>query len=143
MGEWEREHEGATLRISGHTLFRGRDDRWFSLSRRGIEDGFYGDDKTDPNQVVEEQIKRADKGRELNKSVVDVPGLDGIRMHKDAVERAKVALKAGKSWHFTPAGMGTGFMVSKKKTRHASRASAALEQFLEIYGLYLERTDCD
>lgn len=139
-GSWDK---GAKVSFSGHTLYKGADNRWFSFSRRGIGDSFYGTDKTDPSETITVETARANEGRERNKNVLDVPGLRGIRAHKETVEKAKAALQAGKSWDFRPAGFGTGYHVTKKKSPFSKRAPASLEKFLNVQGLYIETTDCD
>lgn len=138
-----RSMKDGTFDFSGHTRFRNAEGAWFSFSRRGIDDSFYGDESADIPALIEKQLQRAQAGIARSGDFVDVPGLGGLRIHKNKLDKARRILAAGGEWSFMPAGFGTGYRASKRQYRWTRRAKPETEAFLGASPLYLESLDCD
>lgn len=136
--------------VSGHTTYKAG-GKWWSKSRRGIDDSFYigghyGEEK-DPAVVLQEQIAYCNESRERTAQLIAVPGLTSINISPERKVEHTKALKAGKSVRLTPAGFGTGYQLypanARGLSRYARLAPPATVEFFGAGPLRFETLDCD
>lgn len=138
---------GTSVTFSGHTTYRvTKEDgkhAWYSRSRRGLDDSFYGGDLSDPVEIVAKQLAWIEESRARTLGLVAIPGTRWSVTPAELVEiRAKLA--DGRSHSFVPAGMGTGEQFTLgRRASYARRADAATEAFLGSAPLWVEFLDCD
>ncbi len=135
----------------GHTKFKVGES-WRTFDRRGIEDSFYhlplykGHVVPPLPEIVTEQLGRIAKSREYAKTAVTVPGLpNGYTLSPDRLGAMKAQLaKANGMARFSPAGMGQGHEVYRKRPHSwAQRAKPELEKFFGVSPLYVLAFDHD
>jgi hypothetical protein len=129
---------------SGHTSFSTKLGRR-TFDRRGVEDSFYVD-KDDTVEKVNEKVRRqiekvAESVSRMARSQA-IPVL-GFTVTPEALEEIKAKLAKGKSHTFTPSGFGTGYVISKKRSRFARHCDPAINAFFGVGALYFETLDCD
>lgn len=133
------------LSCNGHTCYK-TDTGWKTFDRRGVGDSFYMGDNVEPvadvSRVIQEQIERIATAKERSKKMVPIPGF-GYSIHQDNLEEVKKKIQRGGSHTFTPAGFGTGHVVSTRRSRFATRMPAEIAAFFGVSALYDETFDHD
>jgi hypothetical protein len=131
---------------SGHTCYKSEAGHWLSFDRRGVEDSFYLGDYGTPlaefSKVFQEQLIRIEKSKETSKKMLKIPGF-GFSVHQDQLEELKKKLRSGGSHTFTPAGFGTGHIVSTRRGRYGTKLPAETAKFFGVPELYDETFDHD
>ncbi|MDO8641765.1 MAG: hypothetical protein Q7R33_09560 [Nitrosarchaeum sp.] len=117
----------------------------YSIGRRGIDSGLtvnWNDDRSFADVVKDVAAQVKEKQDKIGRSV-DVPVAGGTwKVTPKRVEEMKNELKSGKSLTFAPHGMGTGYHVSTKPSRHSKPASQVTNDFFGL-PLYIESYDHD
>ena len=135
--------------VDGDTLYRSF-DKWYTFSRRGIDSSFYspysgGIANWDVNLVVLEQIERAENA--IKRAQDDGPRITlfpGISVTQARLDEAVKQINSFKKATFTPAGMGTGYSVSRAPERWSQRVSSQVQQLFKCSApLYYTTIDCD
>jgi len=132
--------KGTTIGASGHTLFKTAKG-WHNLSRRGIDDAFYTDEKEEASVVIEREIARAEAAKKRSEELIDVPGLP-FRIHPEKLQEVKDKLAKGKAHEFHPHGFGIGYRLAKRLSSWAKPAPPETSQFFGVR-LVMETMDCD
>lgn len=135
------------IRGSGHTSFDTKLGRR-TFDRRGVDDSFYVDD-VDTVETVNEKVKRqiekvAESVSRLARSM-SVPKW-GFSVTPEQLDEIKAKLNKGQSHTFTPAGFGTGYVISKpgrKRNRWAKPAPQEIVDFFGVGRLEYDTLDCD
>lgn len=135
--------------FSGDTLYFSF-GKWYTFSRRGIEDSFYspwdGDlSKWDINEVVAAQIKRAEdaivKAQASGPRITIFPGISvtQARLDEDAVK-----VNNFKKVVYLPGGMGTGYEVSRAPVHYSRPVPVSVQNLLKCKApLYYTTIDHD
>jgi hypothetical protein len=131
----------------GHTEYKFGAG-WRTFDRRGIEDSFYhlplypGHEIEPLDEIVTKQLTRVAEMIEYHKTAMPVPGLPfSVSPARLRVLKTDIA---NKGWViFVPAGMGTGYRVSRKVSTYSTRATPELEAFLGVSPLYVSTFDHD
>jgi hypothetical protein len=129
---------------SGHTSFNTKLGRR-TFDRRGVEDSFYvepGLDVEKTNAQILRQIEKVAESVARMERSKAIPVL-GFTVTPEAFEEIKAKLAKGKSHTFTPAGFGTGYVISKKRSRFARFCDQQVIDFFGVGALYQETLDCD
>lgn len=135
----------------GTTSFKAQDGNWLTFDRRGVDSSFYwrafdykGAGMPDIKEVIAEQLTRIATSREFQKFALKIPQI-GHSISPVGLERLKEEFRkndtASRSFH--PAGFGTGYTVSRTRSRFATRATKALEDFIGVSPLYVSTFDAD
>lgn len=139
------------ISVRGTTEFT-KGGKWFSFDRRGIDDSFgfspYSNYKThaDISKCIKDQVKKVHDNREKDKTTIALPGeLSTWKRTPKEIETIKNSLNGGKEVHFSPAGMGTGKVLTKKKLSgfEGKKASAEIDNFFNVGPLYIGNFDAD
>lgn len=142
-------HELAAARGRVEFLVAGK---WYTYDRRGIDDSFsisrYSNypNVSDVSKAIKDQIKRVAESKERLLNSVTLPApLASFNKTAKEIEAITATLKAGKDYRFNPAGMGTGYIVTKRKLSgyEGARATAELNKFFGVDDLYIGRYDAD
>ena len=129
---------------AGHTSFQTKLGRR-TFDRRGVNDSFYvdeGDDVQTVDKKIADQLKRVAESVEKMERSIEVPSL-GFTVTPELLEEIKAKLGKGKEHTFRPAGFGTGYVLSKKRSRWAEKAKPEVNAFFGVGTLYMQRIDCD
>jgi hypothetical protein len=129
---------------SGHTSFATKLGRR-TFDRRGVEDSFYvepGLDVEKTNAQVLRQIEKVAESVARMERSVAVP-IWGFTVTPETLEEIKGKLTKGKTHTFTPAGFGTGYVLSKKRSRWSRLADPKINAFFGVGALYFDTLDCD
>lgn len=137
-------------RCSGHTSYKGKNGVR-SFDRRGVEDSFYVRDWDGKLMTVDElrttlvdQLGKARAALARDAEAMPVPGLPGgFTLTQAELENRRHQLTKTGYVRFMPTGFGTGYIVSKKRSRWANKAKKELVDFLGMGDLYVESLDCD
>jgi hypothetical protein len=146
LNPWNREDGDGVIEVGvdGHTNFQARKAgklTWFTKSRRGHENSFCGNDLTDWDAVIEEQLEWVTKTRIRVEGLVPVPG---TRWSIDPARKAEIVAQIQESgYSFVPAAMGTGNRFSTRASSYSRRANASTEDFFGVAPLFIENLDCD
>jgi hypothetical protein len=132
-------------RVEGHTRFNGR-----TFTRRGIDVescalrdvAIYDHNYVTLADLLAGEWERCKAAHARTKTAVPVPGLPFERQPEWFTETA-AKLRAGQPVNLAPAGMGTGYTLSRRPTRYGRRADAALEAKLGVGAVYVETFDHD
>lgn len=121
-----------------------------TFDRRGIESSFYwkplyDGDERDPMAVIPEQLARVAERRAAFVGTVRIPGLPGGHVISPGeLTKLRTELNSGGQRSFAPAGMGTGYTVTAKRSRWSKPASKELAAFLDVRRpVYVETYDAD
>jgi hypothetical protein len=143
---WNRDRAFEGVTVEGHTLFNGRTFTrvGFDVSSCRLSDtSEYPHDYATVKALLDGEWMRCMVAHERTKSAVPVPGLPFTRQPEWFTESG-AALRAGKRVTLSPHGMGTGYILSKKRTSPFDRrANQQLEQLLGVTPVYVEPYDHD
>lgn len=123
---------------------------WSDFNRIGVESSFYHqslfDEKLpDLNEIVAEQIDRARKRIEYNKTAIKIPGTKHSVAPGD-VDKLKERLRKEGQMTFMPSGFGTGITITKRAPRNrweGKRAPKDVEVWWGVEPLYIHTFDAD
>lgn len=134
------------ISVNGHTCYKAADGGWRTFDRRGVEDSFYlggwSDEPIDVSKTLKEQLERIEKAKETSKKMVKIPGF-GYSIHQDNLDAVKKKIQSGGSHTFTPAGFGTGHVLSTRRSRWGKLMPAETAKFFGVPALYDEQFDHD
>jgi len=138
------ECDAISVGASGHTNFKATKEgkeSWYTLSRRGHNDSFYCGDNTDWNELIEQEMERAQESRERLEGMITVPGL---KWSINPADKEKIADRIRSGGHsFVPAAMGTGLLLTTQRQRWGGRAPKETEDYFGISPIYTASLDCD
>jgi hypothetical protein len=133
----------------GKTAFKV-DKGWLTFDRHGVEASFYhmslfNGDKPDPiNDIFAAQLKRIAERQEYYKTAIQIPTLPHTTS-PEGLPKLKEQLKKSGQLMFNPAGFGTGYHLSTKRTKQwgERRADPELEKFLDQTPIWLTTVEMD
>lgn len=134
----------STVSMDGHTNFKATKEgkeSWYTLSRRGHDDSFYGGDETDFEALIEEQLTKAQESQDRIEGMITIPGLEWSINPADKEMITERIRNGGHS--FVPAAMGMGLRLFTKRERWGGRAPKATEDYFGISPIYTQSLDCD
>lgn len=141
----ETRNFSSTFDICGHVDFEV-DGKWLTFDRRGITDSFYCQDEPGffytIDEIVTEQLESIQKSIERRKRSVAVPSLP-YSVTPEMKSLISEKLKAGMSYLFTPAGMGTAHQLSTRNTPYSRVAPAELAEFFGVGRVFITTQDWD
>jgi hypothetical protein len=95
------------------------------------------------NEMLEKQILRAWEAIERHKNYIKVPCL-GYNVTEEELARIKTKLAKGETHTFTPAGMGIGHILCKRRRAEWDiLAKAEIAEFFGFNKLYMQPIDWD
>jgi len=147
--------EDDCLSIHGTTEYTTPDGKNFTFEQLGIHSSFYLSDPEskhnsgrhfdDVNNLVLEQIERAEEALKIASTYVRVPKLD-IYLTPNQLYRYIGTLKAGNSITLSSRGMSTDYILHRTKKaidRGITVADKEIRDFFKVDSLYLETYDHD
>lgn len=139
LSEW-------SIAASGHTSFTSAQGQR-TFDRHGVEDSFYvnpGDTAETMRARFAEQLARVEASRARLARSEQVPGLPGSwTMTPERRAEVTAALLAGRGWDLRPAGFGTGYRLSTRRSPLARLASEEAARWFGVQRLFVESMDCD
>jgi hypothetical protein len=141
----ESRNFSSTFDICGHVDFEV-DGSWFTFDRRGISDSFYCQDEPGffytIDDIVTEQLNKIQESIERRRRSVAVPSLP-YTVTPELKSIVAEKLKAGQSYLFAPAGMGTAHQLSTQNSPYSQLGSAELAEFFGVERIFITTQDWD